>query len=466
MTKNFNSFSYTENEEDIFIYIQYNSENLLKIFKRDIKHHFILFRKYLSHSDLVTKGKLGKGTKVGLSKKARMKCYKLYYQSVDELMNIWKNKTPPVAGQSNIWMQKDFYQKTKTKSYVDNNKKQADIVSDYGLQVFIPSDTCKDFNLEDLNKICEHNKKYKYEGKEAEDLKKFNPKAFLDEKSGLLKVDSLHIAAHGLGTDDDALFAYLRSFVFKGDVLNALYDDTDNILYLFFERNEKYYTLLNLCDNSKPPIPPIWREYSDEDKAEIVKTLCLAEMLNETPDTSSALKQELPEDDELQKLLKKYREDYKKSIDDVLASGEIPKCRWYQKKWKEVLIKADELHFKERGSAVCAISGIRGDSTKLGKFFVASHIKSYADCMNNEEYEDAFDPDNGLILCANIDALFDRHLITIDKSGKIIIKDVVKGIKDRGKYLRFKKLDKYYLNPNRLKYLKVHKAIFDSNPDK
>lgn len=464
MARQFNSFYCTEDKEEILIYIKYNSKRLLQIFEKDFQHDFILFRKYLSHSDLVTRGKLGSGQKVGQSKRERMKCYMLYYQSVDELLQIWKNKNPPVAGQSNIRVSDAFYFGLDIKSYEKNNRKQADIVSDYKIPTFIPYDTCADFNLEDLNKICQHNQKNQYKGKEEADIKEFNLEHHKDSSNpDLFKVASLHIAAHGLGTDDDELFSYLRSFVFKGDVLNALFDKDERILYLFFERNEKYYSLLSKCD--KETVPPIWREYSKEDKEEIVKTLCVAEILSKDSDKRDVSTQASLKKDELQELLDKYRTEYSKSVKDIINSGETPKYRWYQKKWKEVLIKADELQFNQHGLAVCAISRITGDYTQLGRFFIASHIKSYADCMSDGTYEDAFDPDNGLILCANIDALFDRHLIAIDDSGKIHTKKVVKAIKDHGKYLQFKKPDKYYLNPNRKKYLAIHKEIYDRIPD-
>ncbi len=45
----------------------------------------------------------------------------------------------------------------------------------------------------------------------------------------------------------------------------------------------------------------------------------------------------------------------------------------------------------------------------------ASHIKPWSECNDEER----LNPDNGLALCANVDALFDRFLITIDKDGRI-----------------------------------------------
>ena len=48
----------------------------------------------------------------------------------------------------------------------------------------------------------------------------------------------------------------------------------------------------------------------------------------------------------------------------------------------------------------------------------ASHAKSWKDCDSDAERLDVF---NGFLLNANLDALFDRHLISFDQHGKILI---------------------------------------------
>lgn len=64
----------------------------------------------------------------------------------------------------------------------------------------------------------------------------------------------------------------------------------------------------------------------------------------------------------------------------------------------------------------CAVSGC----TNLD-ILLASHIKPYKECANNEQ----FDIFNGLLLSPNYDKLFDKHLITFENSGKIIISDSI-----------------------------------------
>lgn len=60
----------------------------------------------------------------------------------------------------------------------------------------------------------------------------------------------------------------------------------------------------------------------------------------------------------------------------------------------------------------CAVTGI-----KVPEILRASHAKPWADCETDEERLDVF---NGFLLCANLDALFDRGLITFDGAGHVI----------------------------------------------
>jgi predicted restriction endonuclease len=60
----------------------------------------------------------------------------------------------------------------------------------------------------------------------------------------------------------------------------------------------------------------------------------------------------------------------------------------------------------------CAVTGLA-----LPEVLRASHAKPWADCGTEAERLDVF---NGFLLCANLDALFDRGLITFDKKGYIV----------------------------------------------
>lgn len=66
----------------------------------------------------------------------------------------------------------------------------------------------------------------------------------------------------------------------------------------------------------------------------------------------------------------------------------------------------------ERFAGKCAVSGLA-----LGAALRASHVLAWRDCENDTQ---RLDPDNGLLLSPDLDALFDRYLITFDRSGKLL----------------------------------------------
>ncbi|WP_269897795.1 HNH endonuclease [Lysinibacillus sp. JK80] len=79
------------------------------------------------------------------------------------------------------------------------------------------------------------------------------------------------------------------------------------------------------------------------------------------------------------------------------------KSRIGQGKFKKLLVKRE---------CKCALCGVT-DSRVL----IASHIKPWSVSTNAER----LDVNNGLLLCPNHDALFDKHLISFDLDGKIVI---------------------------------------------
>ncbi|MCF0217146.1 MAG: HNH endonuclease [Fibrobacteraceae bacterium] len=65
----------------------------------------------------------------------------------------------------------------------------------------------------------------------------------------------------------------------------------------------------------------------------------------------------------------------------------------------------------------CAVTGCT-----LRESLRASHAKPWADCENAEECLSAY---NGFLLTANLDALFDKGLITFDDEGRIVISESI-----------------------------------------
>lgn len=68
----------------------------------------------------------------------------------------------------------------------------------------------------------------------------------------------------------------------------------------------------------------------------------------------------------------------------------------------------------------CAVTGVA-----LPAVLRASHAKPWAECASDAERLDVF---NGLLLNANLDALFDRFLISFDEHGVLVIAPALAGI--------------------------------------
>ena len=83
--------------------------------------------------------------------------------------------------------------------------------------------------------------------------------------------------------------------------------------------------------------------------------------------------------------------------------------------------------------------------------------------LNEKDYESAFDPNNGLILSANVDALFDQYLISVNADdGSIMINDVVATISRYKQLFNSKNtIPSYYMTEKRKEYLKLHNYCFN-----
>lgn len=96
-----------------------------------------------------------------------------------------------------------------------------------------------------------------------------------------------------------------------------------------------------------------------------------------------------------------------KSIEEKYRNDFI-KTRIGQGKFRDALIK--------RHGCKCDICGL-----DIKELLIASHIKEYAYCENNEHIDLA----NGLLLCPNHDKLFDRHLISFNSDGRIMFSESI-----------------------------------------
>jgi len=88
---------------------------------------------------------------------------------------------------------------------------------------------------------------------------------------------------------------------------------------------------------------------------------------------------------------------------------------------------------------------------------IASHIKPFILANENE----AYDPNNGLLLSRTIDSLFDLKYITFSDDGKIIFTDRVED--DVISFWKDYRLDSRVLTEERLKYLAYHREMVFRN---
>ena len=92
------------------------------------------------------------------------------------------------------------------------------------------------------------------------------------------------------------------------------------------------------------------------------------------------------------------------------------------------------------------------------KVLVASHIKPYKQCMKEGREDQAYNPNNGLLLNQTVDSYFDKFEITFSDTGDIIIsKNVAELIKNE--WINYK-LDDEIMNDERKKYMEYHRKIF------
>lgn len=95
----------------------------------------------------------------------------------------------------------------------------------------------------------------------------------------------------------------------------------------------------------------------------------------------------------------------------------------------------------------CAVTGF--DKPEI---LIASHIKPWRDSNNDER----LDVNNGILLSPTYDALFDRHLISFENSGKIILSDEIEpeayekiGVTSKDTIKKFNADNHYFLDHHR-----------------
>lgn len=97
----------------------------------------------------------------------------------------------------------------------------------------------------------------------------------------------------------------------------------------------------------------------------------------------------------------------------------------------------------------CAVTGVA-----IPEVLRASHALPWAECASDAQRLDVF---NGFLLNANLDALFDRFLISFDEEGVVIVSDLV-STKDRDYLGLIEGLQLRWLTERHETYLQLHRT--------
>jgi hypothetical protein len=128
-----------------------------------------------------------------------------------------------------------------------------------------------------------------------------------------------------------------------------------------------------------------------------------------------------------------------------------------QDAWKDLLAQEMMQHASSDTEVFCPLTRIKGTYETLKMLFIASHIKAYANCDEHEKY----DVNNGLLLTAGADALFDKYMITISEDKDIIFSFLIQDDAELKKSLCLdQEVFKEIFTPQRMEYVKEHRRIF------
>lgn len=139
-----------------------------------------------------------------------------------------------------------------------------------------------------------------------------------------------------------------------------------------------------------------------------------------------------------------FEEDARVIFGEELRKGTKVRDTYLQRLYKNQLIEESE---EKLGSMMCMLEHLDYPS------LVASHIKPFIKSNAEEKY----DPNNGLLLSRNMDVLFDLGYISFENDGTTIVSKKLS--EELRRHLISYKLDKRFINKERMKYLEYHRKI-------
>lgn len=327
----------------------------------------------------------------------------LYYLSIDEMCELAYKRNAPfeTAHQSNIGLSLKFYETLNLKNPRDNNY----LLNDFK-DVYLVNENIKYFKLEFTKRIFDKLNKNYNSYRKIQDIELSN-----NDFTAI----NLSVRVHGIGASDDKDFHQLRANIFKGDLFCLLCEekpDQKGKIFIILKKNPRFFTLLDMTNET----------YENYQQKQIQKITQIAKQ-----------QENIKENFNLDEITRKFQSKWRKMLSD-----EIMAC----------LQKDNEI--------ICPFTWISADYTKAGTLFRASHIVSYAEANDSEK----FDINNGILLCANADALFDKHLISVDKNKNLCFSFLLDDEILKSKLLLNQPIFKPILTDKRMEFMARHYAKF------
>ena len=325
----------------------------------------------------------------------------LYYLTPDENKEIGTEQS--TAHQSCISCCKEFYE---TFGIPTHSAGASQVLINNYANIYMVNDTLKYFNSAYTAKVISALKK------EVPSWVNASNDIHLSSDSDFTPIQITR-AAHGFGVERDVEFHKLRKSIFKNDIFMLLIEKIGSKVNIFImlEKNPIFFTVIK--ENNET-----WQKYAEKQQLKIESILRTNKLVEE----------------------------------DI-------KSRAQQSPWKTKLAEEMMNYTTNKGEVFCPFTYIRGQFGNLSSLFIASHIKRFEDCQNPKE---AWDVNNGLLLCANADSLFDKHLITINENKELIFSFLIDNdIILKQQLLLLQPIFKIILNEQRMKYLEDHRRLFN-----
>lgn len=407
--------------DDIESIKQLLEENSIKMYEYLDNHKdstFLLFYKTITHSDLPTYSKATKTNRIDRNllyylSEAEMNRINQRYQNDPRVVIKDANAYTQTAHQSNIAISNgifDFLEIPRPREASNQNY----ILNDY-VKVYVDNSSIEYFNNNYTDKL------FKVLSKNI-DIDQWNerhPNFDYDKNKDFSEIQ-ISCAVHGIGKATDEDFNNrIRANLFRGDTLILLAEKKKNEknLFLIFNKNPIFYNIIGINNKS-------YSDFLDKKNRDLIN----------------------------------LTKNIQKTKDFIEKEEEVERSR--QSAWRNMLAK-EMMSFTNTDTDIfCPVTSLRVNYYELGVLFTASHIKGYKD--ENTLPEERYDINNGLLLSSNIDKLFDKHYITIDKNKKIICSYLLE--KDqmlKQKIGLFNDVFELVLNPKRMYYLDYHKSVFE-----